>query len=272
MLSLMYITNNPVVACAADSAGVDRIMIDLEKLGKKERQRGWNSIISDHCPEDIRAVKKVLKQSEIIVRINPVNDSTADEVEEVIACGADTVMLPYFKSADEVEKFIGYIGGRVRNNILIETREAVECLDDILSVGGIDEVHIGLNDLSHSYNQAFLFEPFRSGIVDYIVDKLKKHGIKDYGIGGIARIGCGKIPAEDVLCEHYRLGSSRAILSREFCILGNFENNFVISGVFSAELGRIRRIEKYVEEFDEQMFEYHRKRFNYKIEKIISEI
>lgn len=38
MLKLMYITNQSDVAKIADENGVDRIFIDLEKIGKKERQ------------------------------------------------------------------------------------------------------------------------------------------------------------------------------------------------------------------------------------------
>ena len=35
-LNLMYITNNPEVALIAEETGVDRIMIDLEIIGKEE--------------------------------------------------------------------------------------------------------------------------------------------------------------------------------------------------------------------------------------------
>ena len=35
MLKLMYITNNPDVAACAENAGVDRIFIDMEYIGKQ---------------------------------------------------------------------------------------------------------------------------------------------------------------------------------------------------------------------------------------------
>ena len=41
-LKLMYITNNPQVALLAQKYGVDRIWIDLETLGKEERQKNYN--------------------------------------------------------------------------------------------------------------------------------------------------------------------------------------------------------------------------------------
>ena len=39
-LTLMYLTNRPQVAQIAEKAGVDRIWVDLETLGKEDRQRG----------------------------------------------------------------------------------------------------------------------------------------------------------------------------------------------------------------------------------------
>lgn len=41
MLKLMYITNQSDVAKIADENGVDRIFIDLEKIGEKRTAR-WN--------------------------------------------------------------------------------------------------------------------------------------------------------------------------------------------------------------------------------------
>ena len=43
-LKLMYITNNADVALIAEKYGVDRIWVDLESLGKEERQQGMNSV------------------------------------------------------------------------------------------------------------------------------------------------------------------------------------------------------------------------------------
>ena len=37
-LKLMYITNNPEVATIVEHAGVDRIFIDMEFIGKDARQ------------------------------------------------------------------------------------------------------------------------------------------------------------------------------------------------------------------------------------------
>lgn len=53
-LKLMYITNKKEVALIAERYGVDRIWIDLETLGKEERQKGMNTVKSKHTVGDIK--------------------------------------------------------------------------------------------------------------------------------------------------------------------------------------------------------------------------
>lgn len=102
----------------------------------------------------------------------------------------------------------------------------VEKIDEIIAHGGFDEAHIGLNDLHLSYGMTFMFELLSNGMVEKICNKFKAVGIP-YGFGGIAKIGEGLLPAERVIAEHYRLGSTRAILSRSFCDT-QFNNDFNI--------------------------------------------
>lgn len=40
MLNLLYITNRPEVAVIAEDAGVNTVFVDLETIGKSERQGG----------------------------------------------------------------------------------------------------------------------------------------------------------------------------------------------------------------------------------------
>ena len=56
MLTLMYITNSPEIALIAQANGVKRIWVDLETLGKEERQKGRNTVKSNHTVEDVRAI------------------------------------------------------------------------------------------------------------------------------------------------------------------------------------------------------------------------
>ena len=47
-LKLMYITNNPEVATIVEHAGVDRIFIDMEFIGKDARQGGLDTVQNHH--------------------------------------------------------------------------------------------------------------------------------------------------------------------------------------------------------------------------------
>ena len=215
-LSLMYITNNLQVAKIAQQYGVERIWIDLETLGKEERQKGFDTVKSHHSVADILAIKPHLTTSKMMVRVNPWNNGSREEIDDVVAAGADIIMLPYWKTVNEVEQFIDAVGKRSKTVLLLETKEAVDCLDSILEIDGVDEIHIGLNDLHLSYGLDFMFELLTNGVVERLCEKIKKKQIP-YGFGGIARIGDGAVPAEKIIMEHYRLGSTRAILSRSFC-------------------------------------------------------
>ena len=244
-LKLMYITNDPEVARIADRYGVDRVWIDLETLGKEKRQRGYDSVKSNHSVSDIRKVKPVLKHAEMLVRVNPWNKNSKKEINDVISAGADIIMLPYWRTAAEVQNFLDAVDGRCRTTLLLETKEAVECLDEVLAMSAIDEIHIGLNDLHMSYGLDFMFELLTNGTVEKICRKLKIRGIP-YGFGGIARIGYGDLPAERVIEEHCRLGSTRAILSRSFCNYQKMQDYKEIEETFASEMKKLRSFEAYV--------------------------
>ena len=274
-LTLMYITNNPKVAEIAQSAGVDRIWVDMEWIGKEDRQAGMNTVKSHHTIEDIVNLRPIVTSSTLMARINPIHSATKEygdsreEIESTIAAGAEVIMLPMFKTVKEVEKFVEYVSGRVKTQLLVETKEAHQSIDKILEVPGIDEVHIGLNDLHLSYGQRFMFEPLCDGKVEAMADKLNERGIK-FGIGGIARLGKGILPAEYVIAEHYRLGSSAAILSRSFCDANNVENVESIRQLFVDEVKQIRLWEEKVKCFSVSDFERNKRYVQEKVIEIIS--
>jgi len=60
-----------------------------------------------------------------MVRINPIHDQTAYEIESALQQGADILMLPYFKTLAEVQTFLSLIKGRAKAYLLLETKEAV---------------------------------------------------------------------------------------------------------------------------------------------------
>ena len=74
--------------------------------------------------------------------------------------------------------------------LLFETPDSVANLDEITALPGIDEVFVGLNDLSLGYGKKFMFELLSDGTVEQICLKFRLKGLT-YGFGGIAAIGRG---------------------------------------------------------------------------------
>ena len=250
-LKLMYITNRVDIAKMAERAGVDRIFIDMEYIGKSNRQGGMNTVQNHHTLEDIKKISQSLEKAELLVRINPIHESTQEyiaseeEIDKTIKNGADIIMLPYFKTVEEVNKFIKYVDGRAKTMLLVETPESVNVIDDILQIQGIDELFIGLNDLSLGYKKKFMFELLTDGTVENLCYKFKKAKIP-YGFGGIASIGKGSLPAEKIITEHYRLESTRVILSRSFCNIKEMESVEIYENIFLEGIEEIRSFENIV--------------------------
>ena len=249
MLDLMYITNRVDVAKIAEEAGVQQIFIDMEYIGKADRQGGMDTVQNRHTINDIRLIKPTLKSANIMARCNPIHDATEnypsskEEVDGAIEAGADILMLPYFKTAKEVETFIKLVDGRARVLPLVETPEAVNCIDEILLLEGLEEIFVGLNDLSLGYGKKFMFELLSDGTVENLCKKFKAKGIS-YGFGGIAALGKGVLPAERIVAEHYRLGSTKAILSRSFCNVSVINDVDEIRKIFNEGLKELRAYEE----------------------------
>jgi hypothetical protein len=215
-MKTILITNNPDIAADAEAAGVSRIMIDLESIGKKKRQMGRGTFISNHRKEDIVSIRRVLKKTELIVRINPWYPKSGREIDYAIDAGAQTLMLPMIIRMSDLDAFIGYVGGRAKPIPLVETGYSMAHIRDIASHSAIKEVYIGFNDLHLSLGLDFLFEPLSLGLVDWMAEQIRARG-KPFGFAGIAAMGNGELPAERILGEHARLGSTCVILSSRFC-------------------------------------------------------
>ena len=252
-LKLMYITNRTEIAQIAESSGVDRIFVDMEYIGKASRQGGMDSVKNHHTVEDIEAIKNAVETAEVLARVNPIHEATdeygssQEEIDATVKAGADIIMLPYIQSVDEVKTFIKLVDRRAKTMLLIETPASAEALDEILEIPGIDEIYIGLNDLSLGYNKKFMFELLADGTVETLCLKCKLKGIP-YGFGGIASLGNGTLPSEYIIREHYRLGSSSAILSRSFCNLEKVQHIGIVSSTFIDGVKEIRELEKECEE------------------------
>lgn len=260
MLKLMYITNDPAVAKIAADAGVDRIFIDMEVLGKAERQGSMDTVQSHHIPEDITRVREAVGQNiEILARINPLNSSSQAEIDISIDSGADVIMLPMWRTENDLRHFVQMVDGRAKTMPLLETDTAAENLPEAVKTLGIDQIHIGLNDLHLCYHQKFMFQLLADGTVDRLCTRLRDANIP-YGFGGVGRPGSGTLPAEYIIGEHIRLGSQYVILSRSFCNTANISDLNEIRRIFMSGVAEIRSVERACAVWTQEQFaENHRR-------------
>lgn len=264
-LKLMILAAEPQAAAKAQAAGIDRIFYDLEYIGKAERQHGRNTVLSNNRIDDIPAVRNVLMTSELLVRTNPIHVYSKEEVDKAIYYGADILMLPMVIDHNDVEQYVEMVKGRAKVCIMIETAASLARLDKILSVKGVDEIFVGLNDLHISMGLHFMFELLSGGLVEYIANKCNKTGMP-FGFGGIARIGEGTLPSDYILGEHVRLGSSSVILSRSFKgEVGNASKDFELK----AEVEKVRNRITEIQTWDELCFEKNIDRIRQSVDKII---
>lgn len=267
MLRFLYLTNDIKVAKVAGSEGVDWIFVDMETLGKEERQGHLDSVKSHHTVDDVRKLRTVVKPGGLLVRVDPIHDGSAKQIDEVIKAGADWIMLPMWKSTEEVLTFLNLINGRCHTMLLLETKKAEECLPQVLRLHGIDRIHIGLNDLHLSYGKKFMFEVLADGTVERICKEIKKAKIP-YGFGGIGRIGGGQLPADHILGEHIRLGSSAVILSRSFCDLRTASISDA-KAIFSSGVHELQERMKIWAAADEAALEANRQQLCREVEQIV---
>ncbi len=215
--TLTLFTDDPELAARADAAGVDRIGPDLEIVGKRRRQGHLNTRISAHGIADIAAIHPRLARADLFVRTNPIHPGSAEEIEQVIGEGAEVVMLPMFTAPEEVATFLRMVRGRARTVLLVETAQAAARIDEIIALGGFDEIHFGLNDLYLSAGLKNHFEVMCSDLLESVCHKLRNAGIR-FGMAGIGRAGDSKLPVvSDLVYPQYpRLGARGAIVSRVF--------------------------------------------------------
>ena len=260
----MYITNKPVVAEIAEQAGVDWIFLDMEFIGKDARQGGLDTVQNHHTVKDVANIKAAVKKAKVLVRVNPIHEalldcpSSRDEIDSTIKAGADIVMLPFFKTVEEVKQFINYVDGRAKTLLLMETLEAANLVDEILEVPGIDMIHLGLNDMHLELGMKFMFELLANGTVEKLGNKIKAKGIP-FGFGGIATLDGGALPGSMVLKEHVRLSSSMVIVSRSFCNTDVVTDLNEVKHIFDKGISGLRALEKEASQADAAYLEENRK-------------
>ena len=274
MMNLMYITKHPVIAQIAEEAGVDWIFVDMEFIGKDVRQSGLDTVQNHHTVDDVRSIKVAVKKAKVLVRVNPIHDtmpdyvSSEDEINGVIEAGADIILLPFFKTVIEVERFVKAVNGRAKCCLLLETPESVAILEDIVAVPGIDMIHLGLNDMHLALGMKFMFELLANGSVDKWTNFIKEKSIP-FGFGGIAALDGGAVPGRMILKEHYRLGSQQVIVSRSFCNTDQVTDINEVREIFQNGISEIRALELECKQQTAEYFEQNREATKKVIEEFV---
>ncbi len=214
---LTLFTDDPVLAQWADRAGIDRIGPDLEIRGKNERQDVRRHRISGHHADTLSAIADTVSRACVYARVNPPHDGSGEELEHLLRDGVQMVMLPFFQHPDQVRRFVDLVAGRARIVLLIETPQAMARVRDIVTIDGVDEVHVGLNDLHLGLGLSSHFELLVSPVMDMLSDVINSAGLP-FGFGGIGRMDdkCLPVGPDLVYPQYVRLRADRALVSRVF--------------------------------------------------------
>ncbi len=191
--SMVTELRTPAIALILAEAGLDYLLLDME-----------------HGAHTLPEIADTLKLARLrgIAPIVRIPDLAYHLVANVLDAGAAGVMLPRVMRREQVERLVafsnyppvgergGYAGlGRDLYRpqqlagyaaavnaetlviIQIEHRDALDRLDEILSVPGLDAVLIGPFDLAISYGLATLDDPTLDAAIATIIDACQRHSV-----------------------------------------------------------------------------------------------
>lgn len=214
---LTLIKRDPAWAAAGARAGVQYVGVDIERLGKAERQSHIKNVrINDHELRDLDTIAKAAPGVSLFARLNPLHAGTEAEIEDALSRGASALMLPQFRDAAPLREFFDMVAGRARVIPLLEDVAAMDDLDAILTLCVNDELMCGINDFSRSLG---LGHPMRMVLhpdLETIARAAKAKGVP-FGWGGIASPDPRPdlpIQPDDLLARYIDLGTDAAWLSR----------------------------------------------------------
>ena len=188
----LRIVRNPAAGYLVKNAGLDFFMLDCEH--------------SDYSVESIHDIALTANALDVPVMIR-VPNGTRDNISRALDCGASGIMVPMIKTPEQAEDLVrfskyppvgergftacsahtDYAGGshteimrqansRVLSIAQIETRQAVERVDEIASVQGLDMLFIGPNDLSVSLGiPGDTTNPLEIEAIERVAAACKKH-------------------------------------------------------------------------------------------------
>lgn len=227
-IALFLFTVDPAMAREAVAAGIEALVVDWEWRGKSERQRGADTEINRHTPEELAALRPFGIRR--CCRINAFGADTVREVELAVENGATDVLLPMVRAVSEAETLLRLLDGRARAGILVETMEACDRAGDLGRLP-LDLVYLGLNDLALERGSSSIFEPLLDGTAERLREAFSGTA---FGLGGLTLVEKGSpVPCLRLLEEMARLGCDFTFLRRSF-------KRDVRGRSMATELGRLR--------------------------------
>lgn len=208
---LLLFSVDHIVIDAAMKAGAAAVVVDLENVGKSDRQVGANTQINDQSIDDVKRVR-ALTGGHLICRTNGRGPDTPQEIEQVLAAGADELLLPMVRSCADVEEVLKLVKNRCSLGVMLETRESLKIARD-LSQLPVQRVYVGLNDLALELGNPSIFD----AVVDGTVDRLRELFTVPFGFGGLTLPELGNpIPCRLLMGEMARLNCQFSVLRRSF--------------------------------------------------------
>ncbi|MCX7895719.1 MAG: aldolase/citrate lyase family protein [Thermoanaerobaculum sp.] len=210
-LALFVFSTDPRFIAQADAGGVDGYVVDWEYRGKAERQEGFDTQINRHTVADLHRVREATR-NRVICRIHPWGPWSVREVEEAVAGGADEILLPMVRSAEEVQRVLDLVRQRCGVGILVETVAAVAAREELAQLP-LSRVFFGLQDLAVERKTP---NPFRA-VHDGTVEKVRAAFSVPFGFAGLTLPeGGNPIPCRLLLAELVRLRCHFTFLRRSF--------------------------------------------------------
>jgi hypothetical protein len=210
-LSLLLFSTDPCLVGSALGAGAAGVVVDWERNGKVDRQRGADTQIGTDTLEDLRRVRAATRAN-LLCRVNPWDLGGAEELERAAEAGADEVLLPMVRHPREVERALDLAAGRCRVGILVETLDAVARAPELGRLP-LSRVYVGLNDLAIERGTRSIFTP----LLDGTLERIRPAFQAPFGFGGLTLPELGApVPCRLLLGEMLRLRCDFTFLRRSF--------------------------------------------------------
>jgi hypothetical protein len=210
-MDLFLFTVDPEFGRDVVSAGAAGLVVDWERRGKARRQAGEGTQINGDTPGDLSRMRAAT-DGRLLCRVNGYGPWTPGEIDDAVARGADEVLLPMVRSAEQVDRALDAVAGRCGLGILVETQDAVARVHSLVR-RPLSRVYLGLNDLRIDRGSDSLFTP----LVDGTADAVRSAVPGSFGVGGLTLPGGGfPVPAHLLAAELVRTGADFTFLRRAF--------------------------------------------------------